>query len=132
MKLKQCVLVVDDDFDIRDTLTDVLETEGYEVRTAADGFQALEYLRANPLPGLILLDWMMPRCDGLQFRKQQQQEPSIASVPVILLTADVRIGEKVSQLDAKEYLKKPVQLDRLLEVVERYCGSASAPETESP
>ena len=132
MKLKPYVLVVDDDFDIRDTLTDVLETEGYSVRTAADGFQALEYLRANPLPGLILLDWMMPRCDGLQFRRQQQQEPSIAAVPVVLLTADARMAEKLTQLDAKEYLKKPVQLDHLLEVVARYCGSASAPKSESP
>jgi CheY-like chemotaxis protein len=75
---------------------------------------------------------MMPRCDGLQFRKQQQQEPSIAAVPVVLLTADARMAEKLTQLDAKEYLKKPVQLDHLLEVVERYCGSASAPESESP
>ena len=123
MKLKPYVLVVDDDFDIRDTLTDVLETEGYSVRTAADGFQALEYLRANPLPGPILLDWMMPRCDGLQFRKQQQQEPGIAAVPVVLLTADARMAEKLTQLDAKEYLKKPVRLDHLLEVVARYCAA---------
>ena len=116
------VLIVDDDFDIRDALKDVLEDEGYVVDTAADGRYALDLLRAPPFPCLILLDWMMPRCDGPQFRTQQRAEPAIADIPVVLLTADARLSEKVSDIGAQDYLKKPVQLERLLDVVQRYCA----------
>jgi CheY-like chemotaxis protein len=122
MSAKKTVLVVEDDFDVRDTLTEVLKTEGYQVQAFSDGLQALEYLQANPEPGVILLDWMMPRCDGLQFRTQQQEYPHLANVPVVLLTADARFAEKAAQLRAQDHLKKPVKLDRLLEVVSRYCN----------
>lgn len=119
--MSQRVLIVDDDVDIRDSLKDVLEDEGYAVDAVADGFEALAHLRTQARPCLILLDWMMPRCDGPQFRGQQKQDSTIADIPVVLLTADARLGEKVSQIDAKEYLKKPVHLDHLLDVVRRYC-----------
>jgi CheY-like chemotaxis protein len=116
------VLIVDDDFDIRDSLKDALEDEGYVVDTAADGLDALERLRAPPFPCLILLDWMMPRCDGPQFRSEQRREPAIADIPVVLLTADARLSEKVSEIGAQDCLKKPVHLNRLLEVIQRYCS----------
>ena len=115
------VLVVDDDFDIRDSLADVLRDEGYGVEVAADGEEALARLRrmSSP-PGLILLDWMMPRCDGEQFRAQQKTDPDLASIPVVLLTADARLPEKRAILDVDDYLAKPVDLDLLLETVGRY------------
>ena len=115
------VLIVDDDADLRDTLTDVLEDEGYRVHTAGDGIEALEYLRASDRPCVILLDWMMPRCDGLEFRKRQRQNADIADIPVVLLTADMRLGEKGADIAAQESLQKPVQLTDLLDVVGRYC-----------
>src|SRR5919106_6013766 len=96
------VLIVDDDVDIRDALCDVLKDEGYSVEAVADGLQALEHLRSHSRPCLIILDWMMPRCDGPQFRNQQKEDPTIANIPVVLLTADARLAEKSSQLDAKE------------------------------
>jgi CheY-like chemotaxis protein len=115
------VLVVDDDFDIRDSLADVLRDEGYGVEVAADGEEALAQLRRmSPPPGLILLDWMMPRCDGEQFRAQQKIDPELASIPVVLLTADARLPEKRALLDVDDYLAKPVDLDLLLETVGRY------------
>lgn len=116
------VLIVDDDFDIRDALADVLQAEGYDVHGVADGELALEYLRANPAPALIILDWMMPNCDGPHFRKLQREDAAIANIPVVLLTADARITEKSAEVQVDDYLKKPVQLDRLLAVVRRFCG----------
>jgi two-component system chemotaxis response regulator CheY len=65
---------------------------------------------------------MMPRCDGPQFRKEQQQDPAIAEIPVVLLTADRTLGEEIAQLRAQDHLRKPVQLELLLQVIRRYCG----------
>ena len=66
---KQQVLVVNDDPDIRETLAEVLADEGYAVHTAGDGVDALELLTAGRArPSVILLDFMMPRCDGAEFR----------------------------------------------------------------
>lgn len=115
------VLVVDDDFDVRDAIGDVLELEGISAAFAADGFEALDWLRKNPAPCLILLDWMMPRCDGATFRAEQKSDPAIAQIPVVLLTADARVDEKRRTLDAHEYLRKPVDLQKLSSVIRAYC-----------
>ncbi|HYN87372.1 MAG TPA: response regulator, partial [Ardenticatenaceae bacterium] len=65
------VLVVEDDVGLQETLAAVLEFEGYEVLIARDGIEALEVL-GNGIPGLILLDLMMPRMDGFAFVKELQ------------------------------------------------------------
>jgi CheY-like chemotaxis protein len=115
------VLIVDDDLDLRDTLTEVLADEGYGVASAADGLAALEYLATHDEPGVILLDWMMPRMNGAEFRARQLQDPRIAAIPVVLLTADARVVEKQSSLSVHAFLAKPVRLDALLEVIDPYC-----------
>jgi CheY-like chemotaxis protein len=119
------ILIVDDDFDMRDSLVDILEDEGFDIAKAADGLEALTYLRAHPAPRLILLDWMMPRCDGANFRAQQRADPALADIPVVLLTADARVEEKVTALQVNDFLLKPVKLHRLLEVVRKYCGDST-------
>jgi CheY-like chemotaxis protein len=111
------ILVVDDDFDVREALCDVLREEGFPVAAVADGVEALEYLRAQPAPTLILLDLMMPRMDGAQFRAEQQRDPDLATIPVVLLSADTRIVEMTETLSAHGYLRKPVDLHRLIETV---------------
>ncbi len=118
------VLVVDDDFDVRDAIADVLEMEGIPAVFAADGIEALQWLRENPAPCLILLDWMMPRCDGASFREAQQSDPELARIPVVLLTADARIDEKMRALAVEDFLRKPVDLERLSSVIRRYCDAA--------
>ena len=115
------VLIVDDDSDIREALTDALTDHGFDVAAASDGRDALDWLRQNPAPCLILLDWMMPRCDGLTFRTEQKQDPSLAEIPVVLLTADFQLDQKRKALDAMAHLSKPVSLDNLLNVVRRCC-----------
>lgn len=114
------VLVVDDDFDLRDTLQEILEDFGYEVAVASDGYEALSWLRSHELPRLVLLDWMMPICDGATFRAEQLADERLASVPVVLLTADIRLDEKTKSMNANAYVKKPVELDTLIETIRRH------------
>jgi two-component system response regulator MprA len=115
------LLVVDDDYDIRDTLRDILSDEGVETAFAGDGIEALAYLRAHPRPRLILLDLMMPRCDGPTFRAEQKKDPAICDIPVVVLSADSKIADKSKALEAAGYLRKPVDLERLTSLVAKYC-----------
>ncbi len=115
------ILVVDDDDDIRNTLSEALEIEGYQVARAADGHQALDELRRqveeHAAPCVVLLDLMMPVMNGFQFIAAQQQEPELANVPVVVISA---FGQP-QQLPAAGFLPKPVALHKLLTVVERVC-----------
>jgi CheY-like chemotaxis protein len=119
------ILIVEDEFLIRDALTEFLEEEGYRVAGAANGQEALAYLRRGELPSLILLDLMMPVMSGMQFLIERQQDPRLAEIPVVLLSADRNSQEKVLSTAAVEYLEKPVRLTDLLDMVERYCQPQS-------
>lgn len=117
---RRWILVVDDEFAIRDTLTGVLAQEGYEVVCAGNGQEALERLRESAPPAVILLDLMMPNMSGEQFRETQLADPLLASIPVVLLTADPSVRSKARNVAAEGYLAKPFSLDDLLAVVRRY------------
>ncbi len=110
------VLVVDDELPIREVLTEILE-EDFKVVTVANGAQALSYLKNHPPPSCILLDYNMPVMNAEQFRKVQLSLPTLKDVPVILMTAGKDIQLKADQLQAKTYLHKPFNIDRLIEVV---------------
>jgi two-component system response regulator MprA len=118
------VLVVDDDRDIREAVADALEAEGYSVVTATDGLDALRWLRAQPDDGtrasLILLDLMMPNMDGVEFRREQSRDHKLRSIPVVLLSADMSVGEKARAMHAAGYVTKPVELDVLLDVIQQH------------
>ena len=115
------ILVVDDDPDIRDSLREVLEDEGYAVNCVSNGREALDYLKSKqPRPCVILLDLMMPVMDGWQFRREQKQDPEIADIPLVVITAT---GKRPVLIDAAELVMKPLDLNRLFEAIERYCGS---------
>ncbi|WP_437591904.1 response regulator [Sorangium sp. So ce1000] len=114
------ILVVDDDPDIRETLAELLQEEGYAVASAAHGGEALSVLRTDPRPGLILLDLMMPIMDGWQFRAEQKKDPELAAIPVVIISATGR-DEFVSSLGAAQFLKKPINLEQLLAAVEQHC-----------
>ena len=115
------ILIVEDDADIRDALTQILEFEGYRVMGVSNGLEALEYLRGTKSPGLILLDLMMPVMDGWQFRSEQQKDEHLSGIPVIVVSADGRVYQKSAAIGAAGYLKKPVELELLLETVQRHC-----------
>jgi CheY-like chemotaxis protein len=116
------VLLVEDDVDVREAVTDTLEDAGYRVITARHGQEALEVLRnGGPRPCLILLDLMMPVMDGWQFRDLQSKDPELADIPVVALSAHGGLHA----LGAADHLRKPVQLRALMDVVERFCGNAT-------
>ena len=131
----QTVLVIDDDFDIRNVLSDVLGEAGFHVIAAADGLEALKLLRTRPLPGLILLDVRMPQMDGAAFRAEQSKDPALAKIPVVLLTADGKAESRHPDLGAVAMLTKPVKIDDLVDTVSRHCGrppNADAAQTNPP
>ena len=112
--------MVDDDEDIRDTLCELLEDEGYHASAAANGREALAFLRAAPsLPCMIILDLMMPVMDGWQFRREQQDDPALAHIPVLVITAAG--AQQASTISATELLAKPLRIERVLDVLGRYC-----------
>src|SRR5437762_11749160 len=88
------VLAVEDDFDLRDALVPILEYEGHRVVSAANGQEALERLQTMPPPSLILLDLMMPVMDGEEFRARQLRDPTLASIPVVVVSAHARSEER--------------------------------------
>jgi CheY-like chemotaxis protein len=116
------VLIVEDAADIRFLLKSLFETEGFVVDQAANGQEALEFLRStDSLPALILLDLMMPVMDGYEFRSKQEAEPRLANIPVVVMTADGDISARRSSMRAREYLKKPVDINRLLSIARSAC-----------
>ncbi|HZS36216.1 MAG TPA: response regulator [Polyangia bacterium] len=117
------VLIVDDDNAIRDTLADFLGEEGYQVVTAADGQDALTKLRqlSGSKPCVILLDLMMPIMSGAQFYSEQQRDPALAEIPVVVISADGNVQQK-ARLFGGEYLAKPIRIETVLGAVERHCA----------
>jgi CheY-like chemotaxis protein len=113
------VLVVEDDVDVRRAIVQVLQDEGFRVHTAENGQVALAQLRAAATapPCVILLDLMMPVMDGWSFRATQLRDPSLAHIPVVLLTADSGAAEKAEIARANGALRKPVDLQLLLETL---------------
>jgi CheY-like chemotaxis protein len=87
--------------------------------TASDGQQGLETLRGGLRPSVILLDLMMAGMDGYQFRAEQRADPGLAPIPVVVLTADRQIDQKVEDLGVAAYLRKPTRLAELLAVLGR-------------
>ena len=111
------ILLVEDDDVTRDALTTLLEAAGYRVITAAHGREALDHLSGGPLPFLILLDLWMPVMDGGSFRKHQLQSPSLAAIPVVLLSAEEGLGRTAAALGAAGYFAKPIGIERLLDAI---------------
>ena len=114
------ILVIDDDDDIRAVLAMVLDEAGFRVVTAANGREALEHLREDPQPDVILLDLMMPEMDGYQFRAEQQRDPALRAIPTLIVTAGT-VTSRVEALGAEAILRKPVGLRRLVDTIRGFC-----------
>jgi DNA-binding response OmpR family regulator len=114
-----CVLVVDDDPDLRDLVRIKLQTAGYEVVTANDGRDALAAVERR-LPDLIVLDVAMPRVSGVEVCRQLRGTQRTESVPIIMLTARTQVTDEVEGLRAGAdlYLAKPFSPRTLLSKVE--------------
>lgn len=123
VQARATILLVEDDPDVRDAVAESLEDHGYRVLLAAHGEEALQQLRRSSVrPSLILLDLMMPVMDGWHFREEQKKDPLLADIPVVALTAHGNLRE----FDANDHLRKPISLETLLGVVDRFCPLPSA------
>jgi CheY-like chemotaxis protein len=122
------ILIIEDDIDIREALTEILADEGFEVRSAAHGADGLEALRSGFVPRLILLDLMMPVMNGWQFSAEQKKEGEFKDIPVVVISADGNLSEKVKDIAAVDCLKKPIQLLHLLDIANRYCSPLASPQ----
>ncbi len=116
MNATTSILVVEDHADLREMLTVLLESEGFGVRTAVNGAEALARLE-EARPALILLDLMMPVMSGDEFRRRQLADPRYRDVPVICMTAAHDGRERAQRLRADDYFQKPLDFEQLMSVV---------------
>jgi len=119
MMPSRTLLVVEDDLDLRDTIAEALEVEGYTVMKALDGLDGIERLRAavSP-PDLILLDLMMPRMGGEEFFNYIKGVGGWQRIPVVILTADANGRATAKRLGSDAFLSKPVKLALLFQTIE--------------
>jgi two-component system chemotaxis response regulator CheY len=116
------VLIVEDAEDVRSAFAAYLEGAGYSVVEAIDGADALRRLKATPADFcLILLDLYMPGMDGWTFRGAQLSDPRLAAIPVVVISAASRADDHATLLGAVAHMKKPVDLDALVSLVDTHC-----------
>ena len=123
---RDTILVVEDDSDVRGALVALLEGAGYATVEAEHGGEALRLLR-NTSTGstskvcLILLDLFMPEMNGWAFRTEQLNDPELAAIPVVVITADPGAAKRAMIPGVVASLTKPVEFDQLLRIVQRHC-----------
>jgi DNA-binding response OmpR family regulator len=119
------VLLVEDDLDVRDTLQDLLESEGLDVIPAANGKQAIDFLTLNDPPGadLVILDLMMPLVSGWQVLEVLTSDKTLRRIPVIVLSAlPVTRPER-----ALEIVRKPFAFETLVASIHKVLPADAAP-----
>jgi two-component system response regulator MprA len=90
------------------------------VQTASNGAEALRLLRSGARPRLVVLDLMMPVMNGWEFRAEQMGDPSLAQIPVVIMTGFGGAAEKATKLGAAGSLRKPIDVDTLFAMVRRF------------
>lgn len=121
------VFVIDDDIDVRDIIVYALETNGLNVIAFSNAEEALAVLNNCPnekLPGLIIVDYLMPIMDGAEFVRtiQQSSRKELLTIPLAVSSAMGPQDEVLSQLQNVIHLPKPMDLDDLLRVVKKHCS----------
>lgn len=118
---KRClVAIVEDDSEFRNMLRELLEEEQYRVVAVANGAEALEKLRGETVPNVILLDVSMPVMDGFDFLRFRSEDPQLAAVPVVLVT-NAKPHERPTT-GVNDVVRKPIDIDEILFVIKRYCA----------
>jgi CheY-like chemotaxis protein len=118
------ILVVDDDADIREVLSEVLTESGHEVLTASNGLEGLQILRDGWAPCMVLLDLMMPVMDGYLFLEAAKRDPALASIPITVITAGRQVD--VQRLEGATLVAKPIRLPALMSLIAKNCYPALA------
>jgi len=118
------ILVVEDDRALRESLRDALELEGYVAVCVENGQAALQHLATGARPCIILLDLMMPGMDGWTFRQETLKDKSLASIPVIVMTAAT--PARAAAVAAEVVLYKPLHMGRVMDLVQEHCPDGAA------
>ncbi len=118
------ILVVDDEVDIVNLVVDILQDEGYKVRSAFNGEMALAAI-IQQQPAMILIDMYMPQMTGITLL-EHLRATGMAAIPVVLMTASPRVVEPLLNMDLVDYLAKPFDIDQLLRCVVRNFGRNGA------
>jgi CheY-like chemotaxis protein len=125
-ELRGTVLIVDDEPGTSQLIAALLSGSGYQVLSAEDGLEALHVLRVvrrgSTAPCLVLLDLTMPRLGGGEFRRAQLLDPTISSVPIAVISGALDAPEQARAMGAMANLTKPIDIDTLLAIVQRYCA----------
>jgi CheY-like chemotaxis protein len=112
------ILIVEDERDLRESLQEYFEDQGYRVSTAANGAEALDLLAAtDDLPCLVILDLVMPVVSGNEVYDTMQKDPRLAAVPVVVSTSDPSRAPHGVLI-----MRKPIDLRRLLGAVQQHCA----------
>ncbi len=111
------VLVVDPDADVVELLRAALVPEGYRVASAANGRDALDYLRSQAQTCMILFELQLPVMDGARFRAAQRRDRSLAWIPAIAMSATLDASRKARELGVRRFLSKPLDLDEVRAVL---------------
>lgn len=111
------VLVIEDDTSIRELLAELLDTEGYIVKSSSNGVEGLKELESGFIADLIIVDLMMPVMDGYAFRTEQMKNPLWAKIPTLVMSAEANAREKLKPYKVTAFLSKPVELEVLLKTV---------------
>jgi CheY-like chemotaxis protein len=117
---RRTVLVVDDDPDTLEVVTLVLDLYGVPAVTARDGDEALAVMRCCGELGLVLLDLMMPRMNGVEVLAEMKRDGALATLPVVVMSGNYRTEQAVLGLGADEYLVKPLEMNVLMRTVSRF------------
>jgi CheY-like chemotaxis protein len=120
MSRDSTVLIIDDDEDIRETLSSALEAAGHAVASVGSGLDALRWIESHGAPSLILLDLMMPRMDGEEFLCALRKNPAFPEAHVVIMSGHVSGREKMRELGVNACLVKPFDLDELERTVSRF------------
>lgn len=115
------ILAIDDDPSLLELVRLHLENAGYEVLLAADGIDGGR-LALSAAPDLVLVDVQMPWLSGYDLVEALKADPATRHIPVVFMTSDEAVDERSGKLGAEAYLRKPVNAERLLEVIALFAG----------
>ena len=117
------VLVVEDNDDVREAFITLLLMHGYQASGASSGMSALEQLHEGLRPCVVILDLRMPEMDGWSVWARMHAEPQLASIPVVMVSGDPDQLRRAEALGLRNFLRKPVDAEKLVAIVARYCDA---------
>lgn len=115
---RKTVLIVDDEEDLRESVSMVLEDRGYDVVLAGDGLEGIS-AAVEHAPSLVLVDYRMPELDGVEFLNSLRSTEGLADTPVVIITVDpeLELRKNASELGIQGFLVKPFSMDELTQTV---------------